>query len=88
MIAQALKGRPYSSPGKVQRSHLPPAPSEGGGVSLPFVEGWGRVLHSRGAQVFLDAPAVSRAKGRGMHCIPALTHGVIHRQPLRGLRRI
>ncbi|MDR0581564.1 MAG: hypothetical protein LBG31_01235, partial [Prevotellaceae bacterium] len=33
---------------------------------------------------FHDAPAVCRAKGREMRCIPVLTHGVIHIAPLRG----
>ena len=64
-----------NNPGQVQRSHLPPAPSKGGGVSLPFGEGWGGVLHSRGARVFRYAPVLRRAKGRGAFRTPRFARG-------------
>jgi hypothetical protein len=39
---------------------------------------------SRGAVPVHRGMSVRRAESRGMRCTPALTHGVIHRQPLRG----
>ena len=83
LIAQALKGRPYNSPGKVQRSGTQPGDAErNAGDAIRSV------LHiARRTGVPRCTGSIPREKQGGVS-YPALTHGAIIGSPLQGLRRI